>query len=319
MKHLLLFTFFLVLSAAAFAQRDSVSFTPHWKKGDILKYKVYKTRSDYNGTRLVNKDSSSYDATIIIKNTGNGFYDFEWKDDNNIISGKPLSPLYKPVMDKYKNLTIKYRTNGKGVFQHITNLDEQTSLANDITKIMAEEEIQKRPGMPPALIEKIREEKSPEQVEQLLSKEMKLIHWAMNRTIPLQDTVRYKTEMPDFFTKLPAKASGEIHIDSVVVPGNIYIKNTVTAEADEAKKMLSEVLSTMLPPVQNPSPAEKEMRLRQLSAISANMRFGLKDETRFIYSYRGWPVKIASSTKATITTPQGVQVKEERTEIVRVE
>ena len=122
------FFFIALVCLSGFAQ-ETVDLTPHFKKGEVKKYRIrYIAKSPAQRPYQI-FNSTKKDVVVKVADIRGGSIDFEWTYLNVVFTDSV--PQFNPVMDLMntlpQGLTVKYSTDNRGVIKSVTNYKEITA------------------------------------------------------------------------------------------------------------------------------------------------------------------------------------------------
>lgn len=108
---------------------------PKWKAGDVVKYKINKSRSNYLNDSLENEIKSDYTVTLSVLDSLNDGYRLKWSYKFNFKSLGILESSDAPMQDM-DSLDLVYLTDSYGGFKGLENWQEVgNSIEKQIDKI----------------------------------------------------------------------------------------------------------------------------------------------------------------------------------------
>jgi hypothetical protein len=317
MKLLLRIFILITLPIFCFAQTDSIPMIAYWSKGDTRSFKVSKSKIQYKDGKMVKDERASHSSAVIVLDSLKDSYLLEWKCENNILTGKPLPKELGAIAEKYRYLTIKYKTDDAGTFEGISNIEEVTAMIQDLFKMISD-------NMKPEQVQVFKSLKSiydsPDAISGILTKELQLIHWPMGGVYSTTDTLEYDEQLPNFLGGDPIKGKGKIVVDSVnAEAGLCYMTNTLNISESDSKKAATDMLTKITGAMKFASAAEKEKKTTEMKSFFDKMSMDISDRNVFIYDYiNGWPIRITSSRKIIMNSAEGKMDQTESTEIEQI-
>ena len=310
MKHLYLFTtlFFTLISSHLFAQSDStVSFVAYWHKGETQKYKVIKKKlTNRNGKQTQNEVNSYLTSFTVLDSTATSYL-VEYKYENTLFNSSPeLTQQMSSLGDKYRYLTVKYKTDELGAFQGIENWKEVGNMMNDIfTLVIKNTESSKKIDLEKAMKPMKEMYSSKEGIERLVFKELQSFHSPYGGEFSLADTIRYEDMLPNLVGGDPIRANALLYFNPIdYETGTCTFINELNPDPEGIRKMITDMTSKIMSTTNFGSAAEKKQKMSEMREAFANMKMDIKDYSTYTYDLEStWPTLVTTKRTTIMELP----------------
>ncbi|MDX5418945.1 MAG: hypothetical protein LPK09_06995 [Hymenobacteraceae bacterium] len=310
MKHLYLFftLFFALISCNLFAQSDStVSFVAYWQKGETQQYKVIKKKlAQRNGKETKNEVNSYLTSFTVLDSTANSYL-IEYKYENTLFSSSPeLTQQMSSLGDKYRYLTVKYKTNELGAFQGIENWKEVGKMMNDIFSLVIKNtEASKKRELENAMKPLKDVYSSKEGIEGLVFKELQSFHSPYGGVFSITDTIHYEDELPNLIGGDPIKANASLYFKPIDYEnGTCTYINELNPDAEGIRKMVTDMTSKIMSAANFGSAAEKKQKMEEMRQAFADMKMDIKDYSTYTYDLENsWPTLVTTKRTTIMELP----------------
>ncbi len=297
------------------AQSDStLSFIAYWQKGDTRKFKVTKKQQQYKNDELTKNSTNAYVVNFKVLDADKKSYLIEWTFENTLISSNQMPADFFKGLEKYRYLTIKYRTDENGTFQEILNWKEFAGLMNELfDKIPA--------GMPQKEAENFKKVMVPlrqmytsrEGIEELVLKEIKYFHWPFGVQFAVNDTLTYEESLPNMMGGDPVKAKGSMYFEQVDFrKSTCRFINELVLDQEDARRLITQSLDKLMAQASREAGGEKKRE--EMRKLFAEMKMDIRDYNSFSYQYDlGWPILITVKRTSNLSNPDGKGVRVDET------
>ncbi|GAA4300387.1 hypothetical protein GCM10023183_10580 [Nibribacter koreensis] len=265
--------------ASAHAQTDTstVQLVSYWSKGDVYRFKVAKIQQQWRKGALVKNDSSQYTGKFEVLDSTETSYRIKWSYTTNVANTYEIPENLQERFSKYNLTEVIYTTSETGAFNGIENWQEigkmMTGMFTDIIEVtsaqgkISNEELRKK--MQPM----INAYSSKAGIEQLVFKELYIIHNALGAEFETERAVEYDEEIDNMFGGKPIKAKGKLYFTHVSPDQNrcVMIQELKLDPAD-TKAMMSALFKKM------------GMSGKEYNAAMKTAKFNIVDLNRFDYN-----------------------------------
>lgn len=283
-------------------EKDSVlNIFANWSSGDSVRFDIYKSREKYENGERKSTGYSTTPVTVQVLTASDSSYTLRWKYQEGSVNGVKASEVLQnnPILQLLSNLTYEFRTNEMGSFVELTNWKEVQKYVNS----MVDELLKGKQG--DASMEKISGQmkqmfSSRESIEQVIAKDLQLVHFLYGVSLVKGDTVLTDMELPNILGgDTPLPATMRIYFSGVSNDGKTAL---VIAEQfiDEARAndMIRKSLEQMN---QGGKP------IGDLPVFKMNNQFEFEVDTQ-----TGWMQKVRSTRTVKTEKVQQVDVQEFR-------
>ncbi len=299
----LFFFLFVFCSSPVLAQQDStVSFVAYWHKGETQQYKIIKKKLEHRNGKETKNEVSSYLTSFTVLDSTAKSYLIEWKYENELFNSAPeLKHQFKSLGEKYRYLTVKYKTDEMGAYQGIENWKEVSKMMNDVFDLT----IKNSGGAKAREMEKSMKPlravySSKEGIESLVLKELKSFHGPYGAAFSLADTVHYEDILPNLMGGAPIKANASIYFKPIdYETGTCTFVNELKPDSEDTRRMITEMMSKVMAGITFKTSAEKEQKMEEMRKAFADMKMDINDYSTYTYDINNsWPTLV--TTKRTI-------------------
>lgn len=237
MKIISSLTFTLFLSVNCIAQNivtdSTATVLGYWKKGDHARYSLQLTKEKYDKGKKISGGGSVSDIDITVAEANDSGYTIHWKYSK--ITVQSAGAANNPLVDKFSRLvegvTFKYTTEASGEFKELINWSKVNTMVNktldELVKLYPANEMKN-------VLEQTRSVfSSKEGMEQLLMKDMQLLHSIYGGEYTLHDKITAATQLPNFLggNPFPAVLTIEMKkLDKINKTCHIIVEQVVDAE-----------------------------------------------------------------------------------------
>lgn len=308
MKNIFLFSALLVCLNLFAQDEESVSFVAYWNKGDTKTYMVTKKNVQYKNDTLDKESTDAYVVKFVVVDSTATSYVIDWNYENTLFQSTKLPKEVLPVLDKYKNINIRYSTDELGAFKEVLNWKEIGKMMNE----MFDKVLSALPDNSADVSKAIKPFKeiysSKEGIEGLVVKEIQYFHWPFGIAAVYGDTLRYEEYLPNMLGGDPIKANGAFYFEQVDFDASkCKFVNTLDLDSIDTKRVLTDVMNSMVSKISYDSKKEREEKTKELQDEFSKMQMKITDYNTFHYLYNpGWPIKIHTKRVSLITTSGGV-------------
>lgn len=318
---ILLFLFTLLSPSSLLAQQDStVSFVAYWQKGETRKYKIIKKKTQHTNGKEQKNDLTTYITSFTVLDSTSDSYLLEWKYENKLFDSSPeVAAQFESLGDKYRYLTIKYKTDELGAFQGIENWKEVSKMMNDMFDIAVKNyKSADQKSYEQALLPMRQAMSSKEGLELMVFKELRYIHSPYGAMYSLMDTIRYEDQLPNLFGGDPIKAIASLYFTEADFENLTcgYIHEIVPTPED-SKRMVTEMYDKMLGNISDK--ALRERRKTEINTAFKNMKMEIKDISVYRFDMdTTWPIYLSTKRIVNVDLPNEKGTTTEETIIERV-
>ncbi|WP_299465296.1 hypothetical protein [uncultured Microscilla sp.] len=296
----ILFLLTTILSVATSAQtpHDStkINFIAYWAKGDVYKFRVTKTEKRWKKDQLTKDNKNSYIARFEVIDSTEKSYKIKWRYENNLQKQLAIPPQLRDKFTKYKFLDVIYTTNEYGEFRGIENWREIGKVMEELIqetikaispKLNTAANVQLNKAMIPLLAMY----KSKQGLEQLVFKELSLIHSPFGAQYNVADSVQYEDQLPNLFGGAPIKADASLYFQSVdTAQQRCIMVQQLNLNPKDAMQMMTDVFKKM------------GLTADKTRDVLKNAQLDIRDRYKMeFYYYPGVPIKIATQRKVTMS------------------
>lgn len=291
----------------------ALPFIAYWAEGDVFEFEVTKIKLDYAQGQLTRADTSSYQARMEILKETETSYDIQWEHQMQAYSENDIPLVLRSMLADYEYTPVIYQTDELGSYMGIVNWEEQASAFESLVQellgyaaasdgLSKKEREMMRHKMTPILAAY----SSKEGVEQLIFKELPIIHLPFGAEFDLTDTLEYLEMLPNLLGGNPLRGETSIYFSEFDREHQYCeIKHEMHLNEEDAKDLLRSVFQQI-------SPDDDEME-----AFIESSTYDIKDHNTYEYIYNpGIPLRLV--TERTILMDFGEE-KAERIELMIIE
>lgn len=288
MKRILMILVTATVATNVFSQIDTtkVPFVSYWSIGDRYNFKVSKIKKQWKEGILTKDQKQEYVANFTVVDSTENSYTIKWKYENDIENTYKIPENLLDRFSKYKITEITYKTSEVGDFIEILNWKElgetMNSMFNDIIEVLGKEDENKKEALKRTL-QPFKEIYSSQQgVEQLVLKELQLIHFPMGIEFDITEPMFYDQELPNMFGGKPIKAKTKLYFEAVDFDKSFCkVQQEMSLDPEDTRAILKQALNKM-------NLGDKGMQKALNAAV-----FEINDRNTYEYYYNpGVPHKI---------------------------
>ncbi len=242
----------ICIASPLLSQEDTnkVAFVGYWNVGDSYSFKVSKIDKSWEDGNLKDERETSYIARFVVIDSTEKSYTIQWSYENTILNRFSFVEDVNHILEKYKDISIVYKTDELGVLQSIVNgkevsnqmvamLDEVESFLNSSDN--ANHRITKT-VIPP--LKEVYGSQSG--IEQLVMKELQYFHYPMGVEFDITETYSYPDKVPSAFGGRPIAATGTIEFNTISREDNFCtFTYKLALDPDDTKEMIKQVFKKM--------------------------------------------------------------------------
>ncbi|WP_148561624.1 hypothetical protein [Pontibacter korlensis] len=310
MKQFYLFLTFLltICTTNLLAQQDStVSFVAYWHKGETQKYKVIKKRLEHRNGKETKNETSSYLTSFTVLDSTATSYLVEWKYENTLFNSAPeLSAQMESLGEKYRYLTIKYKTDEMGTYQGIENWKEVSKMMSDVFDLVIKNtEVAKKRDFEKAMKPFKTMYSSKEGIESLVLKELQSFHGPYGAAFSLVDTVYYEDMLPNLFGGDPIKANASVYFKPIDYEnGTCTFINELNPDSEDTRRMITDMFGKVIASTSFKSAAEMEQKMEELRKTFAEMKMEIRDYNTYTFDLENtWPTLVTTKRTTLMESP----------------
>lgn len=289
-------------------QNDStVAFVAYWNNGDVRDFQITKEEKRLKGDEVIKDISTTYSARFEVIDSTETSYTIQYDFKNQAFGANQIPDEFMPVLEKYKFLKIKYKTDELGAFVELLNWQE---IANLMTELFEETSTMIGPDsvdISKAIEPFVKIFSTREAIEIVLLKELQYIHWPFGLEYNIYDTIHYEEYLPNLFGGDPIRADGTLTFDSVNFETSYCrFTNQLVMNPVEAKAMVVNLLDQMLENMTFQTEEKKSKKVKEMEDAFSKMSMNITDKNVFEYDYfPGWPRRINIQRATVIETVEG--------------
>jgi len=324
MKHIypILILFFFCTTNLVAQQDSTVSFVAYWHKGETQKYKVIKKKLEHRNGKETKNEVKSYLTSFTVLDSTATSYLIEYKYENTLFDSSPeLTQQLSSLGEKYRFLTVKYKTDEYGSFQGIENWKEVGKMLNDAFALVIKNmEGTKKRELETAM-KPIREMfSSKEGMEALVFKELQSFHSPYGGAFSLMDTIRYEDVLPNLMGGDPIKADALLYFQPIDYEnGTCTYINELNPDPEDIRSMITDMMSKILAGTSFKSAAEKKERIAEMHKAFSEMKMDVRDYNTYTYNLaNSWPTLVTTKRTIIMELPQDAGTRVDETIIERV-
>jgi hypothetical protein len=177
---------------------SSVAFAGFWAKGDSAHFELSKIKEKFTNDKLVSKVQISFPVDVFVVDSTSAGYQFFWKFSDLNINGTKIPDFYNTKFnDSSIALSYDYSTNPNGVFLELGNWEEV--LRYNVQMIRLEYDKLGRNDVDSILEKTIKMFSSRGSVENILAKDIQLMHAGYGLEFTLNKTIKSEASLPNVF------------------------------------------------------------------------------------------------------------------------
>lgn len=286
--------FFIYLLSFFFSnvsgQSDSlfIPIAAYWEKGDQYDFRVTKVKKTWHDRKITLDDSIQYIARFYVTHADSDSYTIEWSLKNYFFDLLKLPPEVFEKFSSYQTLRVLYKTDQFGVFREIQNWQEISRMINDLF-----EESALRSPEPQKLIESLKPMLSvyntKRGIEQLLFKELLLMHFPFGKQYEKGRLYNYTEPIPVMMNSEPVTGNGVIFVRmSSQQARRCELVQRMEVFPDSAKKMLESYFHSL------------GMRPQSIPGTIASSTVKVNEENIYDYYYFPGIPEILTASRETL-------------------
>lgn len=252
MKNQLFLILLSFLSFNAKSQEDptTIPLVAYWSIGDSFNFKIQKSKKQWSGETLMKDEQQEYIANFTVIDSTNDSYTILWKYDLNPNEFYEVPIELNETFSKFNQLAVQYKTTETGEFVEILNWKEVSEVMNTLFDLMAKELAGNNQEKFEELNNYFKSIKqlflSKDGVEQLVYKDLQLLHLAMGQEFETKEPIFVDGLLPNIFGGEPLNASTKIQVEEVDLQDKVCrIKQETHINPDDAKSMLLDLFNRM--------------------------------------------------------------------------
>jgi hypothetical protein len=246
-KLILLFPILLIaFTVCAQADTSSVPIIAYWAKGDSYNFRVTKIKNEWKQGKQTKSDSTTQIVHFKVVDSTEADYTIEWSYQSDLQTEYNIPEKYEENFSKYKETKIIYKTSETGEFQGIENWKQLSArikdLSAEMTALIANDKSLNQDDFNNAIAPILQVYQSKEGIEQLVYKEIQLMHFPFGFEFEIGKIISYEESLPNMLGGEPLKGESKIYIDQVNRDESFcVVKNEMNINPDDAKRMVLEV------------------------------------------------------------------------------
>jgi len=324
MKHIyIILILFFFCTTNLIAQQDStISYVAYWHKGETQKYKIIKKKLEHRNGKETKNEVKSYITSFTVLDSTATSYLIEYKYENTLFDSSPeLTQQMSSLGEKYRYLTVKYRTDEYGAFQGIENWKEVGKMMNDAFALVVKNtEGAKKRELENAMKPLREMYSSKEGIEGLVFKELQTFHGPYGGAFSLTDTIRYEDELPNLMGGSPIKANASIFFQPINYENETCtFINELNPDPEDIRSMVTDMMSKILAATNFKSEAEKKERMAEMNKAFAEMKMDIRDYSTYTYDLAtSWPTLVTTKRTIVMELPGDGGTRVDETTIERI-
>lgn len=271
-----------------------VAFVAYWSVGDSYDFKISKTKQQWQGEELTKDNTLSYLTNFSVIDSSQSSYTIQWTLENSLGKKYDLTEDMLRSLSRYELTEIIYKTSHLGEFIEVLNWREVSefmdSLYEDLIVVISAGDGEKLAEYS-ELLAPVREIfNSKEGIEQLVLKEVQLIHFPFGFEFDSTGPQFYDEELPNLFGGAPILAKSKIFFEELQY-ANAYcrLKKEMNLDPKDAHELLLQLFERL------------NLKDKELERAIGNSTFTIQDENAFeYYFYPGVPIKITTHRESLI-------------------
>ncbi len=283
---------FLILSVFnAISQEDTtkIAFVAYWSIGDSYDFRITKVKKSWKGDELVKSNDDTYIANFMVMDSTESSYTIKWSFKKNLGSSYQIPEDVVKKLSKYELTEVIYKTDELGTFIEVVNWKELSmamkSMLDDILLVYKEKEGTDLKPIIQSMQPIIDVYSSKEGIEELVLKELQLMHIPMGGEFDILEPILYEEEIPNLFGGEPITGDGKLYFENVdFESGFCIMKQESDMDPDKAMETMKVALKKM------------GFDDETLKETLADSKFDIKDRNTYEYYYNpGVPHKIVTN------------------------
>jgi len=283
--------FVLILNTIIFQSQEDTSkiaFIAYWSVGDSYDFRITKIKKSWKSSELIKSSDETYVANFLVLDSTESSYTIKWSFKKNLGSSYQIPEEIVKKLSKYELTEVIYKTSEFGDFIEVINWKELSeamkSMINDILMVYKEQEGNDLEPVIKQMQPIIDVYNSKEGIEQLVLKELQVIHTPMGGEFDILEPILYEEEIPNLFGGEPITGEGKLYFETVdFESGFCIMKQESNMDPDKAKVVMEAAFKKM------------GFDDETLSKILKDSEFDIKDRCTYEYYYNpGVPHKIVS-------------------------
>lgn len=188
----------------------------YWKPGNYYDFKVTKIKRTWQNKTQVQNDSMQYTARFAVINADTAHYYISWTFKNPYFDAFALPESSRKKFPQYENPAIIYRTNKYGAYEGMENWRDvgqmMSELIHESINIKSMDTSKRSIALKKSLEPLLAVYSTQRGVEQLVFKELSMIHFPLGKQYTLGKLYHYTEQIPVMKNARPATGNGIIFI-----------------------------------------------------------------------------------------------------------
>src|SRR5688572_9828202 len=169
----------------------------YWEKGDILKFSLLQKKEKYKDARLVSDGSSTSTIIITVIDATDKSYTLNWKCDQiKVNDAGAMDTFSLRLIQIIEGINFTYKASELGEFQELLNWEEVRDFVHQLIDKLGQQS--KNTDISSALIETKKIFDSKESIEQIILRDVQLLHTLYGGEYKLNEKISSETELPNF-------------------------------------------------------------------------------------------------------------------------
>jgi hypothetical protein len=170
----------------------------YWRKGEVAKYSLTLKKEKYKDSQLISNGSSTSAIEITVVDATDKSYILNWKCTAIKLNNNEIKdPFFQKLLTLTEGINFKYKTSELGEFQELLNWVEVKNSVYAIIDNLGKQF--KNDVVETALAETKKLFNSKESIEQVILKDVQLLHTLYGGEYTFKQKVQANTELPNFF------------------------------------------------------------------------------------------------------------------------
>ena len=226
----------------------------YWDKGDIMKYSLLQKKEKYQEAKLISGGSSTSTIIITVIDASEKSYTLNWKCSQIKLNDLEVrDTLTLRLLQLVEGIDFRYKTNELGQFQELVNWEEvRNSVYLLIDKLGQQSG---NSGINSALAEMKKIFSSKESIEQIILRDVQLLHNLFGGEYKLNEQITAESELPNFLGGNPFSAVLSVEMTELNRANNrcrikmnqVVDKEKLTNELNDWMKKLGKPKDSKLP------------------------------------------------------------------------
>jgi hypothetical protein len=177
----------------------------YWQKGDFANYTLTQTKEKYDNGKILSKGSSTSKIEISVIDATEESYIINWRYiDIKLNGNKAQNAVFEKFAKLTQGINFKYRTSELGEFKELLNWKEVQAASFKIIDNLVMEYTD--PQMQGILKQTKAVFSTKESIEQIIMKDVQMLHGIYGGEYKLNQKVSGETELPNFLGGAPFPA-----------------------------------------------------------------------------------------------------------------